>query len=119
MIRAYAYQNVLGLGMNVALSLVRHPEVGGYPAEPQILRITRDGDGRQRNEWEVFDPQAEGPEPTLVLRMEEAFALQDALAELRHGTSELRALRKDYDAERGRVDRLIETLGTVATAGAR
>lgn len=117
MIRAYAQYD--HLGMKVALSLVRHPEPGSYPPEPQILRIGHIEDGPQVNVWEVFDPQLAGPEPTLWLGMDEALALQEALSELQHGTAEVRALRKDYDDERKRVDRLIDTVTTVATGAGR
>lgn len=41
--------------------------------------------------------------------------LLDALARHFGGTGDSRQLRKDYDAERGRVDKLIATLTTVAT----
>lgn len=117
MIRAYANHNQLG--MNVALSLVRHPEAGSYPLEPQILRISHGKDGTQTYSWEVFDPHVAGPEPTLRIGMEEALALSEALAELQHGTAEHRALRADYDAERKRVDRLIDTVSAVATGAGR
>lgn len=116
MIRAYAQYN--HLGMNVALSIVRHPEPGSYPLVPQILRIAHIDTGSQTYEWEEFDPQTAGREPTLRLGMDAAMALQEALSELQHGTSELRALRKDYEAERARVDKLIGTISDVLVGGA-
>ena len=114
MLRGYAVQERFGDA--VALSLVRHPEPGSYPLQPHILRIGRpDMEGVQRfNEWEEFDPMQAGPEPTLRLRMDEALELASALAELQHGNAELRSLRRDYEAERARVDKLIGTLSTVA-----
>lgn len=50
--------------------------------------------------------------PSLVLGDEMARALLDALAAYFGGTSEVQTLRRDYDAERKRVDRLIEALVT-------
>jgi hypothetical protein len=47
-------------------------------------------------------------EPTLSLREESARALLQALLRYYQGGDDLRALRKDYDAERARVDKLIE-----------
>lgn len=116
MLRAYVTPNFSG---NFAISLVRHPEPGDYPTMPSILRIGNAGEGRQTHEWEEFDPHLEGPEPTLRLSEYETFALAEALAELQHGGAELRMLRKDYDAERKRVDALIGTLSAVATGAGR
>lgn len=116
MLRAYVVQERFGDA--VALSIVRHPEPGMYPMKPHILRLGHPGaDGVQRfNEWEEFEPDQASPEPTLRLRMDEALELAAALSELQHGNAELRSLRKDYDAERKRVDRMIDTLSAVATA---
>lgn len=44
-----------------------------------------------------------------------ARALYDALAQHFGGTSNSKQLRADYDAERGRVDKLTDTLITVVT----
>lgn len=55
----------------------------------------------------------------LVLRDDEARALYEALAEhYGHGTNDVRALRRDYDAERVRVDNLVEAVVSIATRGA-
>lgn len=48
-----------------------------------------------------------GGEPTIRLRDDEALALLDALLTHYRGGSDTRQLRKDYEAERARVDRLI------------
>jgi hypothetical protein len=115
-IRAWAQPE--RFGDVIALSLVRTPDAGDFESKPRVLRIGPVEDGYQRSTWEEFEPHA-AVEPTLRLGMHEALALAEALAELQHGTSELRALRADYDAERRRVDRLIDTLSTVATEAAR
>jgi hypothetical protein len=116
MIRAYAHTE--RFGDIVALSLVRSPDAGDFESKPKVLRIGPATDGFQRSTWEEFEPHA-NVEPTLRLSMHETLALAEALAELQHGTSELRALREDYKAERGRVDTLIGTLSAVVTAAAR
>jgi hypothetical protein len=52
---------------------------------------------------------AEGEEaPTLVIREDTARALLDVLTQHFGGTSNVQQLRKDYDAERDRVDKLIQ-----------
>lgn len=113
MIRAYAHPE--RFGDVIALSLVRTPESGEYESKPRVLRLGQSDDGFQTVTWETFEPQGT-VEPTLRLGIEEALALQGALSELQHGTSELRKLRADYDAERARVDKLIGTLSAVATS---
>lgn len=114
MIRAYAHPE--RFGDVIALSLVRTPESGEYENQPRVLRIGHTDDGFQTHTWETFEPHAT-VEPTLRLGMEEALALAGALADLQHGTAEHRALRKDYDAERARVDKLIDTISGVLVGG--
>lgn len=53
--------------------------------------------------------------PTLRIPTDAARALYDALAQHFGGTSNSKQLRADYDAERGRVDKLTDTLITIAT----
>lgn len=61
---------------------------------------------------------AEGTEtPTMILPTGMALALLDALSRHFGGTGDMRQLRKDHDAERARVDKLIGTLSVVATRG--
>jgi hypothetical protein len=55
--------------------------------------------------------------PGILIPTEAARALYDALGQHYGGTSDIRQLRADYQAERGRVDRLITTLATVAEQG--
>lgn len=55
--------------------------------------------------------------PTIMLPSGMARALLDALAQHFGGTGDVRQLRKDHDAERARVDKLIGTLSEVATRG--
>lgn len=116
MIRAYA--QLERFGDVVALSLVRTVDPGDFESAPRVLRLGLTDDGTQTVTWEAFEPHAT-VEPTLRLGMREALALAEAMAELQHGTAEHRALRKDYDAERARVDKLIDMVGAVATAPER
>lgn len=63
----------------------------------------------------VFERRDAGTEgPTVDVPTEMARALLDALAQHFGGTGDVRQLRKDHDAERARVDKLIGTLSTVA-----
>lgn len=112
MIRGYVVPKLFGDAF--ALSLVDHAEPNGL-ARPMILRLVPDATGDSvRGEWVEFD-EHDTVEPTMHLSAREVFALADAMAEIRSGTSEMRALRADYDAERKRVDRFIDILGAVAT----
>jgi hypothetical protein len=58
--------------------------------------------------WQPFGPD-EDP-PTITIPDDVARALLDALSAHYGGTGDTRALRRDYDAERARVDRLIAAL---------
>lgn len=51
-------------------------------------------------------------EPALRLQADAAHALLDALAAYFGGTGDMRTMRADYLHERGRVDRLIDSLMT-------
>lgn len=51
----------------------------------------------------------------LVLTDEDARALLTALLHYYDGGEDTRTLRKDYDAERARVDRLIDTITRIAS----
>lgn len=64
-----------------------------------------------------WDPPPTGTapiDPTLRLDHEEANALLVALTNHYQGVDDQRALRKDYDHERGRVDKLIGTVTAIA-----
>src|SRR5687767_6504204 len=82
------------------------------------LAVQRVGNGPLREvlTWQrpgiaVVDPQiGNGPEDAwLQLQEEDARAIYEALADyFGHAGHDIRALRRDYEAERARVDRLIE-----------
>jgi len=64
-------------------------------------------------QWETMpDPAIEaGPDLKLFLDQDSARALYEALAEhYGHGANDVRSLRRDYDQERARVDKLINHL---------
>jgi hypothetical protein len=59
---------------------------------------------------DVEDPAVDGPGPTLSLPDEFGRALLDALSAHYGGATDVLSLRRDYDAERKRVDNLIAHL---------
>lgn len=87
--------------MGVAIAVLRNP----------------DSPVRQILQWPIFrevrtvDAESDGQEHTedwLHLHEDDARAIYEALGEFfGHTGHDTRALRKDYDAERGRVDKLI------------
>lgn len=83
----------------------------------------RDNDGRRLAVLHFNDGMASWDEPgergapttpTLSLEHEEANALLAGLANHCQGVDDQRALRKDYTDERGRVDKLIDVVATIA-----
>lgn len=85
---------------------------------------TRDGEGfRQVTNGDIVTTVTEGALGTdfEALRLTEdlARALLDGLTRWYHGAEDTRALRKDYDAERARVDRLLDKLSfpTIVVGG--
>lgn len=93
--RAFVERDLLGRGIRLSVS----------PNENQIIL------------WgpptvKVFDPGAMAPEDArLFLPDEAARAIYEALADyFGHAGHDIRSLRKDYDAERQRVDRFIAHL---------
>lgn len=82
------------------------------------LALTRGFNGHHTEvvHWSVqsvlVEPEARADEAAwLLLPEDDLRAIYEALAEFfGHAGHDIRALRKDYDAERGRVDRLINNL---------
>lgn len=105
MIRAYVREDFLG--MSLAVTLIREGDGGLNP--PTILRLP-EGENRFAR-WENL-PEQPGTDiaPTLRLGEDEARALLDVLARHFGGAEDTRALRRDYDAERTRVDQLTASL---------
>jgi hypothetical protein len=93
----------------VAILIADRPGENSAGMPYRALRL-REGGAR---EWEhVADAAAGATKPTLVLEDDEARALLDALTRHFHGAEDTRALRRDYDAERQRVDKMINALIT-------
>lgn len=79
----------------------------------------------QDQRWESIVALSDNPEfrivdaleepPGLFIPTEAARALYDALGQHYGGTSDMRQLRADYNAERARVDKVLGVLAEVAT----
>lgn len=108
MIRAFIRENFAG--MSLAIALIEEGE--GLPR--RILRVVEGGSNTVYR-WEDLSDRA-GPEiaPTFELNDSEARAVLEALARHYNGAEDVRALRRDYDHERKRVDQLTATLGIIA-----
>ncbi|HET9893688.1 MAG TPA: hypothetical protein VFQ44_01895 [Streptosporangiaceae bacterium] len=97
---------------SVAIAVLRVPSDGDGPR--QILRL---GDDHLAAKWEDLpDTPTSDFTPTLTLNDSVTRALLDALTRHYHGADDTRALRRDYDAERVRVDRALETISQLAVS---
>ena len=113
MIRAYIHDNFATGGFSVGVSVVRHPPEGSLDVRPRILRL---GGARDpyRLAWDEVPADGAIVAPTLTMDDEAARALLDALTRHYQGAEDTRALRRDYDAERKRVDDLTGHLAAIA-----
>jgi hypothetical protein len=106
MIRAYVTDDNYGRG--VAIAIVLRPGDDERGRATQIMRF-RDG----IETWHDLEEQVAG-DPTLRLDDDSARALLDALTRYYHGAEDTRALRRDYDDERKRVDKLTDAVIGIA-----
>ena len=116
MIRAHISRSMTSFGVDIAI--VQHFEDDGVPMPEarQIMRlqpVVRDDQSYLITTWEPIVP-GELMQPTLRLGDQEAVALMTALAAQYQGVDDQRMLRRDYDAERGRVDKLVDVLADIA-----
>lgn len=116
MIRAHVSRQMAGFGLDIAI--VRNLMADGepMPGARQIMRLVpvlRDAQPFLATTWETLHP-GEVTAPTLTLGDDEAIALFTALAAQYQGVDDQRMLRRDYDAERGRVDKLVDALVGIA-----
>lgn len=110
MIRAYVSEDFPG--MTIALSLVQQDDGQG---PTRILRIVEAGDNPVIRWEDVPDPPIQQIiPPTIRFGDREARAILEALSNHYGGAEDTRALRRDYDAERKRVDNLTESLASIA-----
>lgn len=77
-------------------------------------RILRYEEGYMK--WDALEPESIEVAPTFTLPEDTGRALLEALMQHYQGSEDTRALRRDYDAERKRVDELVKTLGDVTKA---
>jgi hypothetical protein len=115
MIRAHIADNFSAFG--VAVSIVRHSDDDRVR---QVMHFVRHGDGESGEVWTRWDDYEPGTAvpPTFTLGHDEANALLAALHNHYQGVDDQRKLRQDYDAERGRVDKLIAVVSDIARHGA-
>ena len=99
MIEAYVYDN--DFGRSVSVSIVRHDSADFQ----YVLRLSDVG-----NKWEKITQEGVQVAPSFTLEQQFARPLLDALSRHYSGAEDTRALRKDYDAERARVDKLTDHL---------
>lgn len=109
MIRAFIREDFAG--MSLAIALIQESE--GLPR--RILRIV-EGGSNTVYQWEDLPDRPE-PDiaPTFQLGDSEARAVLESLTRHYNGADDVRALRRDYDHERKRVDQLTATLGIIAS----
>ncbi len=93
-------QDQFAFGDNISISFGMSL---GSEGVTKIARIDDHGTIR----WEDFEP---GSSPTLRIDSDVARALLEELTRFFHGAGDTRALRRDYDSERQRVDVLTRAL---------
>lgn len=104
----------MSFGLDIAI--VQHFDGEVMPGARQIMRLIPLGTGDEQRlitNWESVIPGSPS-RPTLSLGDQEAMALHVALAAQFQGVDDQRMLRQDYEAERSRVDRLVEVISGIA-----
>ena len=109
MIRAYVADDMAGYGVRIAI--VSQGDNDTTPRE--VLRIVGKEDGVHHFHWQLIEPGTH-VEPTLQLPGDMARAVLDGLSRHFQGTDDARALRRDYEHERGRSDKLTDALIGIA-----
>lgn len=106
MIRAHVHDGWSVSPDSVMVSIVMHPPEGSFDTRPRILRL---GDAFT-TAWDEIPADGTVTEPTMRIDHQSARALLDALARHYDGAEDTRALRRDYDAERKRNDKLTDAI---------
>jgi hypothetical protein len=112
-IRAYVHDNYMSYNVGISILNEQPSDDGGAPFR-RLLRFNGDDMLRTWEEIDYNQPML----PTLTLGHDEAMALVAALTNHYQGVDNERLLRKDYDAERGRVDKLADAVIEIARGGA-
>jgi hypothetical protein len=94
MIKAHVHEPAASFG-DLHIAIARH--IGDHTV--QVLHWTDEG-----KSWDAHDVHGAASEPTMILRLDEAMAVLDALTAHLHGASDTRQLRLDLERERERVD---------------
>jgi hypothetical protein len=109
MIRAHVADSWNAHGVNVSIVL----KDDEHSRATHILRYREVGEGDEKyliHQWEPVDPDIGMSRPTFALPYEVATTLLGALHSHFQGVDDRRALRADYDKERGRVDKLTDAV---------
>lgn len=116
MLRVYITDDMIGMGVRIFIvrEATDRAQITGPVNERSILRIGHDETGGRLHRWEDVSAEAATVEPTLRLGEDEARALLDGLVRHFQGAEDTRALRRDYDHERKRVDMLVGSLTQIA-----
>lgn len=112
MIRAFIREDFIG--RSIVVALIQEGDGGHNPA--RILRIVEGGNDTVYRWEDLPDPPVLDTPPSFQLGDAEARALLEALTRHYHGAEDTSALRKDYDAERKRVDDLTTSLTSISSA---
>jgi hypothetical protein len=117
MIRAHIADSWHAQGVNVSVVLKEDE----HSRVTHVLHYRTFGEGdlaRLEHRWEPVDPDLGAAEPTFVLPYDVATTLLGALHSHFQGVDDQRALRADYDKERGRVDKLTDAVIEIARSAA-
>jgi hypothetical protein len=112
-IRAHIHSGWTVSPDSITVSIVMHPPEGSMDVRPRILRLPG-ADNPYAVSWDEIEQDGSTVEPTMRLDNGTARALLDALASHYEGAEDTRALRRDYDAERKRVDKLADAVVSIA-----
>lgn len=104
MIRAHISEPFAGLS-SIEVVIANH--LDGKTVH--IMHLPEDGGAR----WDPYDDTTTPPKPTLVLPVETGRVLLEALTRHYQGAEDTRALRRDYDDERRRVDEQAKVIADV------
>lgn len=115
MIRVFTQDNFIGQAVDIAIIRDLPGDALNAPRR-MILRFEQDETVGPVERWDPVEQPGARIDPTMRIGQDEARALLDALTRHFHGAEDTRALRRDYDHERKRVDQLIGKLGQITSA---